>query len=219
MVRLDDEWTGLLPELSRLPPLKLPATIEAASQQFQAAGISLDPRQIDLYQLAGLWCRVLSGEPAGAYLRSPRVKALVPGALRPLLERSLGANGRQRFADAHEFLAELDIIADRFPELHKRPPPVADLQIASPIQADHRVRESGDTTPSFLSSKKQVADTAIAGPAVQEPEESALEKSALDESALGEAAARGRDSHTVLPFARMGHYEIRARIGQGGMGE
>jgi len=99
---------------ARMPPFGLPATFEAVSQAFQSAGISLDPRQIDLYQLGALWCRLLTGESAGAYLRSPRVKGLVPAEVRALLERALGTSGRERFADAREFAVALQAAAVPF---------------------------------------------------------------------------------------------------------
>ena len=90
-VQLDDnEWVELLPELERLAPRKLPSEIDAARQRLEAAGIALDPRQIDLCQLGSLLCRVLTGESTSAYLRSARVKGKVPTELRGVLERAAG---------------------------------------------------------------------------------------------------------------------------------
>jgi serine/threonine protein kinase len=209
MLRLDGDWSGLLPELTRLPLLNLPATIEAAAKLFQKAGISLDPRQIDLCQLGALWCRLLTGESAGAYLRSPRVKGLVPVEVRPLLERILGTSGRERFADVREFAVALQAVAEQF-----GPPATMSGAEELPGAADPAAtaapaRSTGDTAPSFVLSGNQSADTSVAPglpPAAQG-----------EHSASPTAGELGGDE--ALPFARLGHYEIVGRIGRGGMGD
>ena len=93
----------LLPELSRLERREIPGQIAEVQRQFLEAGITFDPRQIDLCQMGILLCRLLTGESAPAYLRSPTVKAKVATELRPILEQLLGCEGRERFADAGQF--------------------------------------------------------------------------------------------------------------------
>ena len=78
-----------LPELGRTAPRELPADLAAARQVLAAAGVAVDPRRIDVYQLGALLCRMLTGQSAGAYLRSPTVR----GGARPaaaVLERAFG---------------------------------------------------------------------------------------------------------------------------------
>jgi WD40 repeat protein/serine/threonine protein kinase len=96
------------PELHGLGPVRLPAGIDEARQALAQAGCDLDPRRIDVYQLGALLCRLLTGEPAAAYLRSPRVKARVPPSVRPLLERALGYHPADRFHTCEEFALALD---------------------------------------------------------------------------------------------------------------
>ena len=128
ILQLDEALTGHVPELSRLPPVKLPASIDQVRRQLADAGNTIDPRQIDLCQLGAVLCQVLTGESVGAYLRSPRVKGLVPGELRPLLERMLGVSGRERFADLREFLTALSAASGQIPECHDATMPGADSQ-------------------------------------------------------------------------------------------
>ncbi|HEY3968800.1 MAG TPA: protein kinase [Planctomycetaceae bacterium] len=200
VLELSSDWSDLLPELSRSPPLNLPATIEAAAKRFQGAGIALDPRQIDLCQLGALWCRLVTGESAGAYLRSPRVKGLVPAEVRPLLERILGTSGRERFADVREFAVALQAVAEQFG------PPATMSGAEEPPRATDSVpaRTTSDTTPSFVLSGDQSADTSIA------PGQPSITRK--------ETVPSPREEEP-LPFARLGHYEIVRQIGHGGMGD
>src|SRR5262249_429484 len=66
------------PELRGVGPVRLPAGIEEARQALARAGCDLDPRRIDVYQLGTLLCRLLTGDPAAAYLRSPRLHPTLP---------------------------------------------------------------------------------------------------------------------------------------------
>jgi WD40 repeat protein/serine/threonine protein kinase len=201
LVQLHD----LIPELSRLDSAELPASIESARQQLQSAGIALDPRQIDLCQLGALLCRLLTGESAQGYLRSPRVKGKVPAELRAVLERALGCNAQERFADARAFLAALDAVAAKCEESEAVAPTAAPTDNAAAAQPPAlRSGTTGDTNPSFVASAAAPADTSV-GPA--------------QPSRAGKPAAGARDSDVSLPFTRLGHYEIVARIGRGGMGD
>ncbi len=191
----DSEVQSLLPELSRLASGELPAEIEVARARFAAAGIMLEPRQVDLCQLGALWCRMLTGESAQAYLRSPRTKGKVPSELRPVLERALGYNGQERFADARELIAALDKLAGLTDD---------DEDIDAEEPAPPGVSPASDTTPTFVGSAKTPADTSVGlGPS----------------SPRVAAAANRRDIQAPLPFTRLAHYEIVARIGHGGMGD
>jgi serine/threonine protein kinase/WD40 repeat protein len=205
---LDDaEVQALLPGLSRLAAGELPTDIESARQRFREAGITLDPRQVDFCQLGILLCRLLTGGPAQAYLRSPRVKGKVPVEMREVLERALGCNGQERFADAREFLAAIDTAAAHFAPAQEfaptAPPRVSD-EVVAQEPGPPREQTSGDTTPSFVSSADAPADTSM-GPS-QPPAEV---KPATDR----------RDAEAPLPFTRLAHYEIVGRIGHGGMGD
>jgi|GEM_PF-1104419 len=203
---------GLFPDLSRLPPVKLPVNIDSLRRQLEAAGTPLDPRQIDLFGLGAAWCRLLTGESVGAYLRSPRVKGRFPARQRLTLERMLNVNGREKFNDADELLAELDSLAAGIPELEAAAAPDAGSPATGPGPADPPASKTGDTTPSFLSSNDPVADTTVVTPVGGPVAESHAESSPAG------SGARDRNSD-ALPFAWLGHYEIIGRLGKGGMGE
>ncbi len=95
------------PELFAVGAVRLPAEIEAARQELLRAGVALDPRRIDVYQLGALLCRMATGESVAAYLRSPRTKSKVPAAIRPLIDRALGYRAAGRIADCDEYAAVL----------------------------------------------------------------------------------------------------------------
>ena len=177
----------LPPELREVIPLEVPSNLDAASATLRSAGVSLDPRQIDVYQLGALLCQLLTGEPAEAYLRSLRTKMLVPEMLRPVIERALGCDGQARFGTIEDFSAMLNAVSFEF---------AVEPASVNPIVADSS-RAKPDTTPSMVSESSRQTDTSI-GPAV-----------AVEERAPADS----------LPFQKLGHYEIVAKIGQGGMGD
>ncbi len=131
------------PELKPLSVGDLPVEMITAREKLQQAGIPLDPYQIDIYSLGVLLCRLLTGESAAAYLRSARVKRDMPIGLRPVVERALGSDGRQRFRDVAEFAGALDIdLANPEPA-----PPIAD-ETPPPDSCG----TSSDTKPSIVQS-------------------------------------------------------------------
>lgn len=97
------------PELLGHKSLRLPAEIPAAREALIRAGIALEPVRIDIYQLGGLLCRLLTGQPAASYLRSPKVKAQVPAAIQPVIERCLGFSKGARFDSCGELIDALDV--------------------------------------------------------------------------------------------------------------
>jgi len=189
----------LLPELGRLAIPEIPGDIDAARQRFQALGIELGPRQIDVCQLGALLCQVLTGEPATAYLRSPRVKVKVPAEVRPLLERALGCDGQERFGDVGQFLEALSAVVgqDRVSAATTRS--VAGPIDSAPVPARSPAPAISDTTPSFVSS----------GSEDSQPD---------TEVGRGQSSV-AREAEEGLPFAQLGHYKIERRIGRGGMGD
>lgn len=145
-------WESLPVELRPLLPFELATDLRTARDQLRAAGRSLDPRQIDLHALGALLCLLLTGESPGAYLRSPRVKQRVPGALRGLLERCLGAGGTAPFADAGELAQALSSVVS------------AAQTLADPVAVSTPVANSkADTTPSFVATAQGPPDTSVAG--------------------------------------------------------
>jgi serine/threonine protein kinase len=91
-------------ELRGTLPLELPTNIESATTALRTAHVALDPREIDLHQLATLLCRLIAGDSPEAYLRSPRVKGRVPQEWQSTLDEALGSVGYRRPATALDFL-------------------------------------------------------------------------------------------------------------------
>ncbi len=139
------QWLPFFPELTRFNSSGLPREIDLAQRQLQVSGITLDPRQVDYWQLGELLCQMLTGESSQAYVRSPRVKGKVSPELRPILERALGANGQSRFADMEELLDALPGAAGSAPVAANTP-------------------ATSDTTPSFIASARSSADTTVVTP-------------------------------------------------------
>ena len=142
------------PELLEASAVRLPAEIEAARQELSRAGIALDPRRIDIYQLGALLCRMLTGQSVSAYLHSPKPQSKIPAPLRPLVERTLGYSAAARFADADECAAALEAVAPKKPASRSDTPP-AGSAAASPQGAPETPppapsvppRKAGDALP------------------------------------------------------------------------
>jgi len=95
------------PELANIRDLSLPRRIERCQSILSSAKITLAPERIDTYQLGRLACKLLSGQLAEDYLKSPRVKARVPVGWRKLIDHSLGHDPTKRLAHTTEFEALL----------------------------------------------------------------------------------------------------------------
>lgn len=193
-----NEW--IPPELRERVPRKLAETLNGGqsptdsasspwSREFGAA--VADGPQSDVYALGAILCRLLTGESADAYQRSPRVKGRVPAGLNSFFDRAFGATdsgtieGRIRDADGvltaleHFLQSTTDVGAGG--STHRR-----DSEIEP-------VLEAIEPSPSCVS-----------GVGIREGDEQ---------------RQRGLPDEVGLPFEKLGHYEIISRLGQGGMGE
>ncbi len=181
-IRLGDsssDWDRLPLELHRVLPVELPSDISLTRERLKQLAVSLDPCAIDIYGLGTLLCRCLTGEFPAAFVRSPRVRQLVPEDLRSIIDRALQPATPSAYATAAELVEALGRIR---------------------IMADSR-----DTTPSFVSSASKADDTSVGR---RRP------------SAPPDSGPQPNDSEAApLPFTRLGHYDIVARLGHGGMGD
>ena len=92
------------PELQDRAVECLPTTIPAAQTWLRAAGLTMHPRRVDVYQLGALLCRLVTGQSVQSYLHSPQTAAKVPAPLRPLLDRALGYDRHDCLASAEDFI-------------------------------------------------------------------------------------------------------------------
>jgi serine/threonine protein kinase/WD40 repeat protein len=147
-----------------------------------------DLRQIDVYGLAAILCRLITGKSADAYLRSPRVKGSLSESRQQFFERALGCVPGPRLRDADDFLLALEA-----PLTRVMPAPASAARrtaeaSASPAHPSSEVLEAIDLSPSCRS-----------GLLVGGPDE----------------AQHAED----VPFQKLGHFDVIARLGRGGMGE
>ncbi|HUG70885.1 MAG TPA: protein kinase [Pirellulaceae bacterium] len=166
------------------------ADLAAVTAVLTRYGIESDSRQIKVYQLGALLCRLLTGQAVSSYLRSPRTKARVPLQLRPLIERASGCDGELQFADIEQFVAVAEPLLRSYREEIES---VGPADASKERQLEH-FRQQDDTSPSIASAGFQ-SDTSVPRRATAD---------------LPEAE---------LPFQHLGHYEIVGRIGRGGMGD
>src|SRR5262245_52073328 len=149
-----------------------------------------DPRQIDVYALAAILCRLLTGKSADAYLRSPRVKGSLSESRQQFFERALGCAPGPRLRDADDFLLALEAPLTRVMPTPASPArrPAADAASAAEKPSSD-VLEAIDPSPSCRS-----------GLPVRESVEFPPDES-------------------ELPFQKLGHFDVISRLGRGGMGE
>lgn len=191
------------PELAGRPAWDLPVELAAAAAQLAAAGVEIDPRRIDIYQLGVLLCRLASGQPIGDYLRSPKARGLVPSGLRSVIDAALGHSAPRRLVDCRAFSAVLAVAANPPAYLHTDDTPSAGVQLTPiavpPTSYDGAKHENSPLPadallPSF--------DAPPAEPQADEPTRDLTE--ARSASLVG---------------TRLGVYRILERIGGGGMGD
>ena len=98
------------PELPAGKSWDLPTDLTLARQALTASGVEMDPRRIDVFQLGGLLCRLLTGRIDHRLFRSPSSRGLIPPALRPVVDRALGhdAEARRRLPRFSALLAEAE---------------------------------------------------------------------------------------------------------------
>ena len=115
--KVDVESISLPPELEHHHLPRLPERIEDARVALRSAGVDLDPRRIDIYQLGCLVCELLTGSSHEAYLFSPRPKARLPEAWRRVLDGMLGYDPSLRLNSCGQLRAELEKIAANEPSV------------------------------------------------------------------------------------------------------
>ncbi len=96
------------PELQGLPAVELPADIGEAQTVLRNAGVALDARRIDVYQLGSILCRLVVGVSVSAFLRSPRAASQASAGIKLLLETTLGYDAANRFDTVEQFLAAIE---------------------------------------------------------------------------------------------------------------
>jgi serine/threonine protein kinase len=139
------------PELRHTNPVSIPVSLAEARAVFQKAGLSFDPRRIDVYQLGTFCCRLLTGGPVDAYLRSPRARAKVPQNLRTVIDGALGYEEQSRIGDVDELFAVLNALpADAASAADRSGRPLTEAERETPSYGT-RVQIPADAAPSSRS--------------------------------------------------------------------
>ncbi len=216
------EWTH--PVLRNLVPFLLPTNLVAAHEKLRQAGVDLDPREIDVYQLNAILCRLLTNDCLDTYLRSPRAKAKVPIAIRQLLDRAGSRRPQDRIRSMEELSAALreslrlqtggDQANARSDEAKPQLPGVS-------YQTEADRDTSGIISPSQLLPDTSITQSPSLNPSGSPqplPADGQDEQSGRPHSAI--IPSRDKPTSTdALPFQKLGHYQILDRIGCGGMGD
>jgi formylglycine-generating enzyme required for sulfatase activity/serine/threonine protein kinase/thiol-disulfide isomerase/thioredoxin len=178
------------PEASHRLPRSLPTNLVAARQILHSSRVSTDPCTFDLLAIGDVFCRILTGESSAAYRQSVRVKGLVPAELRTLLERLLGADGQSSFESAQSLWD--------FLQEHCRNDSAENAIVP-------------DRTDDFQPSPTPTGHNSNTGVSSKQ-----ADKGAAPRPVKRSVSAKGTET---LPIQSLGHFEIQARIGHGGMGD
>lgn len=105
------------PELFCEEEVRLTLDIREATQQLRKAGLPLDVRRIDVYQIGVLLCQLLTGESLRQYAESARLKATIPADAREILDRTLGF-------DTSDRVQTCNALCDLIESVHRRLTPL-----------------------------------------------------------------------------------------------
>lgn len=106
---IDDERSP--PEAGTIRPLLIPTDAEQARVALKNAGVEMDPRRFDVYQLGSLAIRALTGASVRAYLWRAEVKSRVPRAFCRVIDGALGHDPGTRLKDCTQFREALQSAA------------------------------------------------------------------------------------------------------------
>ncbi len=174
--------------------MSVPDRIDAARHVLTDAGVLLDPRQIDFHQLGTVLCRAASGHSVSSYLRSPMAMADLPASLRPIIDRALGINAKNRMASCDDF--------------------------ADALRALNGPQEQGSSTSTRLPESVFVEQLSeFPRPPPHTPPHGGATAPPAPGTADSTPARSSDATSEDLPADRLGHYRIIERIGYGGMGD
>jgi serine/threonine protein kinase len=126
-LRSDGEEAELCPpELKNYGPLILPTEIAAARKCLSARKVDMDPRRIDVYQLGGLLCGLVSGGGVAKYLRSVQACRRLPTRLREIVDCAIGFDPNHRFRSCEELATKLKSICREIGTGNNKPAPQTD---------------------------------------------------------------------------------------------
>lgn len=128
------------PELPSPAEVRLSLDVREATQQLRKAGLSIDVRRIDVYQIGVVLCQLLTGGSIREYAESPRLKGNVPPDARELLDRTLGFDSPDRVQTGNALCDLLESTLQRLTLIEGLP---AD----TPVQRQAAADTSGGEAP------------------------------------------------------------------------
>ncbi|MCH7987912.1 MAG: protein kinase, partial [Planctomycetes bacterium] len=99
------------PELRGAPRIQVSSDLSQAQSVFLDAGLEIDPRRIDVYQIGVLLWQLLTKESISSFLSSPRVQNQVPLEIRGIIEQALGHNEKKRFSNLDQLVEAVNRVS------------------------------------------------------------------------------------------------------------
>lgn len=200
-------YDSLPSDLEGISLSTLPKRIDDAAALLKQAGKEINPRRVDIYQLGVLGCRLFTGRSLSAYLRSPKIKAQVPGPLQSLMDAALGFDPDRRICDCEtlaDALARINLEDD-------------DLVANGALDCDSQ-HGASQVGIQFEKEPGHSDDTPLPG------------RTGADELPTPTFGIVADDEHAVSPqilptsteglsLRTLGQYQIVSRLGRGGMGD
>jgi hypothetical protein len=189
------------PELDVPREITLPTDLQQANANLRSAGLAVDARRIDVYQIGALICRLATGGSVQAYADSPRIKSSVAAPIRAVLDQTLGFDSPDRIQSCDELACLLESSVAWGPGL-----------------CQESTEENGPGDPSYEEAQPQEAEAIDTSEAAATPDEGTVEET-FSRTIVYPHVGASDDSQTgkASELTHVKHYRLLEVIGRGVM--